>query len=182
MLKKRTASRHLFIVNGRSGATRGCPGRLKFFSLASCTSFPENTAAVIGQLSDGVGGVIFRDRQQHHLGRITAGRLAGGANPVANLLQSLIQFHARDLATGQVVRQGRLASAVLALAGRGAARRMPRMARSYWLVKQEPEAYSWDDFVKEGETYWDGVRNYQARNNLRAMKKGDLVFLPQCER
>ena len=50
------------------------------------------------------------------------------------------------------------------------------MARSYWLVKQEPEAYSWDDFVKEGETYWDGVRNYQARNNLRAMKKGDLVF------
>ena len=53
---------------------------------------------------------------------------------------------------------------------------MPRMARSYWLVKQEPESYSWDDFVKEGETYWDGVRNYQARNNLRAMKKGDLVF------
>ena len=51
---------------------------------------------------------------------------------------------------------------------------MRRMARSYWLVKQEPEAYSWDDFVKEGETYWDGVRNYQARNNLRAMKKGDL--------
>ena len=50
------------------------------------------------------------------------------------------------------------------------------MVRSYWLVKQEPEAYSWDDFVKEGETYWDGVRNYQARNNLRAMKKGDLVF------
>ena len=54
---------------------------------------------------------------------------------------------------------------------------MPRMARSYWLVKQEPEAYSWDDFVREGETYWDGVRNYQARNNLRAMKQGDLVFV-----
>ncbi len=53
---------------------------------------------------------------------------------------------------------------------------MTRMARSYWLVNQEPEAYSWDDFVKEGETYWDGVRNYQARNNLRAMKKGDMVF------
>ena len=50
------------------------------------------------------------------------------------------------------------------------------MARSYWLVKQEPEAYSWEDFVKEGETYWDGVRNYQARNNLRAMKKGALIF------
>ena len=50
------------------------------------------------------------------------------------------------------------------------------MAPSYWLVKQEPGAYSWDDFVKEGETYWDGVRNYQARNNLRAMKKSDLVF------
>ena len=53
---------------------------------------------------------------------------------------------------------------------------MPRMARSYWLVKQEPEAYSWADFVREGKTYWDGVRNYQARNNLRAMKQGDLVF------
>ena len=53
---------------------------------------------------------------------------------------------------------------------------MRRMARSYWLVKQEPKAYSWEDFVKDGETYWDGVRNYQARNNLRAMKKGDLVF------
>ena len=53
---------------------------------------------------------------------------------------------------------------------------MPRMARSYWLVKQEPEAYSWDDFVREGKTYWDGVRNYQARNNLRAMKQGNLVF------
>lgn len=50
------------------------------------------------------------------------------------------------------------------------------MAKSYWLVKQEPEAYSWDDFVKDGETSWTGVRNYQARNNLRAMKKGDVVF------
>ena len=50
------------------------------------------------------------------------------------------------------------------------------MAKNYWLVKQEPEAYSWDDFVKEGGTAWTGVRNFQARNNLRAMKKGDLVF------
>ena len=50
------------------------------------------------------------------------------------------------------------------------------MAKSYWLVKQEPEAYSWDDFVEDGETRWTGVRNYQARNNLRAMKKGDVVF------
>lgn len=46
----------------------------------------------------------------------------------------------------------------------------------YWLVKQEPESYSWDTFVKEGGTAWTGVRNFQARNNLRAMKKGDLVF------
>ena len=45
----------------------------------------------------------------------------------------------------------------------------------YWLVKQEPETYSWADFVKEGKTSWTGVRNYQARNNLRAMKKGDVV-------
>lgn len=44
----------------------------------------------------------------------------------------------------------------------------------YWLMKSEPETYSWDDLVKEGIGTWDGVRNYQARNNLRAMKKGDL--------
>lgn len=49
-------------------------------------------------------------------------------------------------------------------------------ARSYWLVKSEPNKYSWDDLVKDGSTYWDGVRNYTARNNLQAMKKGDLVL------
>ncbi len=48
--------------------------------------------------------------------------------------------------------------------------------RSYWLVKSEPFKYSWDQFVKDGSTYWDGVRNYGARNNLRAMKKGDAVL------
>ena len=46
----------------------------------------------------------------------------------------------------------------------------------HWLVKQEPEKYPWSQFVKDKGTYWDGVRNYQARNNLRAMKKGDHVF------
>ena len=46
----------------------------------------------------------------------------------------------------------------------------------YWLVKQEPDAYSWDDFVKDGATDWTGVRNFQARNNLKAMKKGDKVL------
>ena len=46
----------------------------------------------------------------------------------------------------------------------------------HWLVKQEPEAYSWATFVKEGRTAWTGVRNFQARNNLRAMKKGALVL------
>src|SRR5215831_3074035 len=46
----------------------------------------------------------------------------------------------------------------------------------HWLVKQEPEAYSWEMLVKEGSTAWTGVRNFQARNNLRAMKRGDLVF------
>ena len=49
------------------------------------------------------------------------------------------------------------------------------MAKNYWLVKSEPEAYSWAAFVKEGRAAWTGVRNFQARNNLRAMKKGDLV-------
>ncbi len=46
----------------------------------------------------------------------------------------------------------------------------------HWLVKQEPTAYSWDDFVKDGKTVWTGVRNFQARNNLKAMSKGDRVF------
>ena len=50
------------------------------------------------------------------------------------------------------------------------------MANHYWLVKQEPEAYAWAAFVKDGQTAWTGVRNYQARNNLRAMKKGDPVL------
>jgi predicted RNA-binding protein with PUA-like domain len=46
----------------------------------------------------------------------------------------------------------------------------------YWMVKQEPETYSWDDFVGDGRTDWSGVRNYQARNNLRQMKVGDKVL------
>jgi len=45
-----------------------------------------------------------------------------------------------------------------------------------WLVKQEPETYSWDDFVRDGRTDWTGVRNFQARNNLRQMKAGDRVL------
>ena len=50
------------------------------------------------------------------------------------------------------------------------------MAKNYWLVKSEPEAYSWTTFVKEGKAAWTGVRNFAARLNLRAMKKGDFVF------
>jgi predicted RNA-binding protein with PUA-like domain len=46
----------------------------------------------------------------------------------------------------------------------------------YWLVKQEPEDYSWATLEQDGRTAWTGVRNFQARNNLRAMKRGDLVF------
>jgi len=46
----------------------------------------------------------------------------------------------------------------------------------YWLIKSEPEKYSWEKFNKDGRTFWDGVRNYAARNNLRAMKEGDLAF------
>ena len=46
----------------------------------------------------------------------------------------------------------------------------------YWLIKSEPDAWSWDNQVKEGVSMWDGVRNYQARNNLKKMKKGDLCF------
>ena len=46
----------------------------------------------------------------------------------------------------------------------------------YWLIKQEPASYSWGEFVKDGGTSWTGVRNFQARNNLRKMSKGDLVL------
>ena len=47
---------------------------------------------------------------------------------------------------------------------------------AYWLVKSEPFKYSWEQFEKDGITFWDGVRNYGARNNLRAMKKDDLLL------
>ena len=46
----------------------------------------------------------------------------------------------------------------------------------YWIAKSEPYKYSWENMLKDKITYWDGVRNYQARNNLKAMKKGDQVF------
>ncbi|PJJ79636.1 EVE domain-containing protein [Mucilaginibacter auburnensis] len=46
----------------------------------------------------------------------------------------------------------------------------------YWLVKSEPHKYSWEKFNEDGRTFWDGVRNYQARNNLREMKEGDLAL------
>ena len=47
---------------------------------------------------------------------------------------------------------------------------------NYWLIKSEPFKYSWQQFEKDGQTFWDGVRNYAARNNLKAMKKGDYVL------
>ncbi len=50
------------------------------------------------------------------------------------------------------------------------------MSKKYWLLKSEPKAWSWDNQVEEGPSMWDGVRNYQARNNLKEMKKNDLGF------
>jgi predicted RNA-binding protein with PUA-like domain len=50
------------------------------------------------------------------------------------------------------------------------------MARGFWLVKSEPFKYGWDDLVRDGWTYWDGVRNFSARNHLAEMRKGDLVL------
>jgi predicted RNA-binding protein with PUA-like domain len=47
---------------------------------------------------------------------------------------------------------------------------------AHWLIKSEPFKYSWEQFEKDKQTFWDGVRNYAARNNLKAMKKGDLAF------
>jgi predicted RNA-binding protein with PUA-like domain len=48
---------------------------------------------------------------------------------------------------------------------------------NHWLLKTEPGTYSWDDLTRDSKTGWDGVRNYQARNHLKAMKKGDLAFI-----
>ncbi len=50
------------------------------------------------------------------------------------------------------------------------------MAKRYWLMKSEPEAFGWDDLVRDGETIWDGVRNHRASNNMRAMKVGEQAF------
>lgn len=50
------------------------------------------------------------------------------------------------------------------------------MAKSFWLMKSEPDVFSWEKLVGDGRAMWDGVRNYTARNNLRAMKVGDLAF------
>ena len=47
---------------------------------------------------------------------------------------------------------------------------------NYWLIKSEPFKYSWDHFVQEGKSMWDGVRSYEARNNMMAMKEGDLAL------
>ena len=48
---------------------------------------------------------------------------------------------------------------------------------NYWLVKTEPDSYSWNDLQKDKKTVWDGVRNFQARSNLKKMEKGDVVFI-----
>lgn len=50
------------------------------------------------------------------------------------------------------------------------------MSRQYWLMKSEPDEYGWDDLIAEGEGIWDGVKNAQASNNMKAMKAGDAVF------
>jgi predicted RNA-binding protein with PUA-like domain len=50
------------------------------------------------------------------------------------------------------------------------------MPRQYWLIKSEPNKYSFAQLVRDGQTMWDGVRNYEARNHMRAMKEGDLVL------
>lgn len=59
---------------------------------------------------------------------------------------------------------------------RSSKKKEPSGSVGLWMVKQEPEKYSWDDFVRDGRTDWAGVRNFQARNNLRQMKVGDSVL------
>ncbi|MDT3739546.1 MAG: EVE domain-containing protein [Candidatus Kapabacteria bacterium] len=52
---------------------------------------------------------------------------------------------------------------------------------AFWLVKSDPDSYSWDNLLKDKKTVWDGVRNYQARNNLRLMEKGDKVLVYESQ-
>lgn len=54
---------------------------------------------------------------------------------------------------------------------------MAAQSRQYWILKTEPGAYAWEDLQRDGKTHWDGVRNYQARNNLQAMKQGDWALI-----
>ena len=54
---------------------------------------------------------------------------------------------------------------------------MVLLSMAYWLLKSDPETYSWEDLVRDRETDWTGVRNFQARNNLKLMKKGDVAFI-----
>mgnify|MGYP000950493049 CR=1 FL=1 len=56
------------------------------------------------------------------------------------------------------------------------------MKVNYWLLKSEPSTWSWEDQVKAGVEMWDGVRNYQARNNLMSMKKKDLCFFDKIQK
>src|SRR5215470_8483366 len=61
-------------------------------------------------------------------------------------------------------------------AKKSASARKNRESSGLWMVKQEPETYSWDDFVRDGRTEWTGVRNFQARNNLKQMKVSNRVL------
>jgi predicted RNA-binding protein with PUA-like domain len=64
----------------------------------------------------------------------------------------------------------------LRYSSRGLFNIQPKYIMKYWMVKSEPSSYSWSDFVAKNEDIWDGVRNFQARNYLREMQMGDLVF------
>lgn len=76
----------------------------------------------------------------------------------------------------EIVFQFRLLSFNLKLKSKISQNLNSKIKMNYWLVKSEPSSYSWDDLVEKGEDVWDGVRNYQARNFLREMEKGDLVY------
>jgi predicted RNA-binding protein with PUA-like domain len=100
---------------------------------------------------------------------IYAGGVAAGLNPWRKILLMPFGFPVEKLPAFPC-------GALLFLAPGLNNQILPFIDMAYWLVKSEPFKYSWDQFVKDKQTFWDGVRNYAARNNLRAMKKGDEVL------
>jgi predicted RNA-binding protein with PUA-like domain len=109
----------------------------------------------------------FGNRQQRDRIRFAPRAFACGSNPLLNCFQIFCKVHEPKITTK--VPRHKVFLVTSCLGGL-------IFSMNYWIVKSEPEAYSWTAFVKDGKTAWTGVRNFAARLNLRAMKSGDRVL------